>query len=29
MLSPFGIDFTLKFGGKDQKNKKKVFIAKS
>ena len=30
MLSSFGMDFALKFGGDDQKNKKiKVFIAKS
>ena len=29
MLSSFGMDFALKFGGEDQKNKKKVFIAKS
>ena len=29
MLSSFGMDFALKFGGEDQKDKKKVFIAKS
>ena len=29
MLSFFGMDFALKFKGKEQKNKKKVFIAKS
>ena len=30
VLSFFGMDFALKFGGEDQKNKKKkVFIAKS
>ena len=29
MLSSFGMDFALKFGGEDQKNKRKVFIAKS
>ena len=29
MLSSFGMDFALKFGGEDQKNKTKVFIAKS
>ena len=29
MLSSFGMDFALKFGGEDHKNKKKVIIAKS
>ena len=29
MLSSFALDFALKLGGEDQKNKKKVFIAKS
>ena len=29
MLSYFGMDFTLKFEGEDQKNKKMAFIAKS
>ena len=29
MLSSFSMDFALKFGGEDQKIKKKVFIAKS
>ena len=29
MLSFFGMDFALKFGGEDQKNKEKVFLAKS
>ena len=29
MLSSFGMDFALKFGGEDQKIKKNVFIAKS
>ena len=27
MLPSFGMDFALKFGGEDQKNKKKVFFA--
>ena len=29
MLSSFGMDFALKFGGEDQKTKKKIFIVKS
>ena len=29
VLSFFGMDFALKFGGEDQRNKKKVFIVKS
>ena len=29
MVSFFGMDFALKFGGEDQKNKKKFLIAKS
>ena len=29
MLSSFGMDFALKFGGEDKKIKKKVFISKS
>ena len=29
MLSSFGMDFALKFGGEDEKNIKKVFIEKS
>ena len=29
MLTFFDMDFALKFGGEDQKNKKKVFITKS
>ena len=29
VLSFFGMDFALKFGGEDKKIKKKVFIAKS
>ena len=29
MLSSYGMDFALKFGGEDEKNIKKVFIEKS